>query len=122
MMEYTLVFRRPVDAHGRRVAARGAWTVVRPAISAPPAPAASLSARIEREMAQVFAVPICSALDLDGAAYEQFLMESGALTASITLLGARALRTAAGVDTARKEIQSLVMAAEVQHIVNQLSA
>jgi hypothetical protein len=122
MMEYTLVFRRPVDARGRRVASRGAWTVARPAISAPPASASSLSARTEREVAQVFAVPICSALDLDGAAYEQFLVESGALAASITMLGVLTLRTAAGVDTARKEIQSLVMAAEVQHIVNQLSA
>jgi hypothetical protein len=120
MTEYTLVFRRPVDAPGRRSAARRAWTVARPAISAPLAPAASPGA--EREMAQVFAVPICSALDLDGADYEQFLVASGALADSITALGAQRLRTPDEADTARKEIQALVMAAEVQHIVNQLSA
>jgi hypothetical protein len=73
-------------------------------------------------MAQVFAVPICSALDLDSAAYEQFLVESGALATSVTMLGTDTLRTSAAAETARKEIQALVMAAEVQHIVNRLSA
>jgi hypothetical protein len=119
MTEYTLVFRRPVSVRGRAAPARGAWTVARPAISAPVATAAPGAARA---VAQVFAVPICSALDLDGAAYEQFLVECGALAESVAALGAQRLRTADEADTARKEIQSLVMAAEVQHIVNQLSA
>jgi hypothetical protein len=121
MTEYTLVFRRSVEAPGRRTAARRVWTVARPAISAPPAPELP-SAGAEREMAQVFAVPICSALDLDGAAYEQFLVESGALAQAVNTLGALTLRSAAVADTARKQIQALVMAAEVQHIVDQLSA
>ncbi|HEV2238519.1 MAG TPA: hypothetical protein VGR57_17810 [Ktedonobacterales bacterium] len=120
MTEYTLVFRRTVSAHGGRSAGRRAWAVARPAVSEPVPLPPSLGAA--RTMAQVFAVPICSALDLDGAAYEQFLAESGALADSVVALGAQHLRTPDEADTARKEIQALVMAAEVQHIVNQLSA
>ena len=121
MTEYTLVFRRAVEAPGRRTALRRAWTVARPPISAP-STFSLLPGGVEREMAQVFAVPICSALDFDSAAYEQFLVESGALAEAVATLGTQTLRTAAVADTARKEIQALVMAAEVQHIVNQLSA
>jgi hypothetical protein len=95
--------------------------VARPAISVPLAPT-PLPTGAQREMAQVFAVPICSALDLDGADYEQFLVKSGVLSLSVNLLGTLALRTAAAADTARKEIQALVMAAEVQHIVSLRSA
>jgi hypothetical protein len=90
-------------------------------VSAPPGGGLALEGT-EREMAQVFAVPICSALDLDGADYEQFLVTSGALAEAVNTLGTQTLRTTAVADTTRKEIQALVMAAEVQHIVDQLSA
>jgi hypothetical protein len=121
MTEYTLVFRRAVDVPGRRSAARRAWAVARPAISAPLA-FGPVAASTQPAIAQVFAVPICSALALDGADYERFLVESGALSLSVNLLGSLALRTPVAMDIARKEIQALVMAAEVQHIVGLRSA
>jgi hypothetical protein len=110
-----------MDAPGRRTTTRRAWAVARPAVSAPSGLGLPLEGS-EREMAQVFAVPICSALDLGGAEYEQFLVTSGALAEAVSTLGTQTLRSAVVADTARKEIQALVMAAEVQHIVNQLSA
>jgi hypothetical protein len=120
MTEYTLVFRRAV---GRRTRVRSSghpWVVVRPAgvgqapdEEAPNAPG---------DMAQVFFVPICSALEMDGSAYERFLTESGVLDAALAVLGTGGLKRRAAVVTARKEVQALVMAAEVQHIIERMSA
>jgi hypothetical protein len=71
-------------------------------------------------LAQVFVVPICSALGLDGIAYEQFLVESGVLPAALALLATRALTRPIAAEMARKEIQALVMAAEVDNIVSRM--
>ncbi len=120
MTEYTLVFRRAV---GRRTRVRSngrPWVVVRPAAlgQLPEETAANTSG----DMAQVFFVPICSALGMDGSAYERFLSESGVLDAALGLLGTAGLKRRAAVVTARKEVQALVMAAEVRHIIERMSA
>jgi hypothetical protein len=122
-MEYTLVFRRAHGGSGRTRAKARPWTVVRPAL-----PALGEWACPEEQdsaaggMARVFVVPICSALDLDGVAYEHFLVESGAVEMALRYLGRALLDRPRAVINARKEIQALVMAAEVQHIVNAISA
>lgn len=74
------------------------------------------------EIAQVFVVPICSTLSLDGIAYEQFLAQSGVLDEALHYLARLSLTTTHSVDTARRQVQALVMAAEVQHIVDGMSA
>jgi hypothetical protein len=123
MMEFTLVFRRPVRRPGRRGTAGCAWAVVRPTLQPPVSTAIAVDRQADDgEMAQVFVVPICSALGLDGVAYEQFLVESGVLSEALLTLGTLSLNRAADVDTARKEVQALVMAAEVQHIIDRMSA
>jgi hypothetical protein len=96
---------------------------VRPALapSAAAAPEAAAAPAAERP-AQVFVVPICSALGLDGVAYEHFLLASGALESALALLRTAATDSAEAASLARKEIQALVMAAEVQHIVDGMSA
>jgi hypothetical protein len=123
MLEYSLVFRR----QGRGVASVRAsarpWTVVRPALASTQAPpAAEAQPGSAGDFAQVFIVPICPALNLDGIAYEQFLVESGVMEAALKLLGTHALSRPSAAVTARKEIQALVMAAEVQHIIDRMSA
>ena len=67
-------------------------------------------------------VPIYSTLALDALAYERFLLSSGVLDAALRVLGHRALSDPFSAETTRKKIQSLVMAAEVQHIVDGMSA
>ena len=63
-------------------------------------------------------MPICSALALEGVAYEQFLTHSGVLQESLRLLSEAPLDDEVAVETARRRIQSLVMAAEVDSIVS----
>lgn len=127
MTEYTLVFRRAVANEGRG-AGRGRgqrWIVARPAgVSAVPAhPSTAARGRGAVDaLARVFVVPICSVLGLDGVAYEHFLVECGVLPDACALLGRASLSRADGVETARREIQALVMAAEVQHIIDRMSA
>ena len=70
----------------------------------------------------MLAVPICSTLALDHAEYEWFLNASGVLEDVLRLLQPVTLGDAEAVETARKEIQALVMAAEVQHIVDGMPA
>ncbi|HEX9412007.1 MAG TPA: hypothetical protein VF916_00755 [Ktedonobacterales bacterium] len=123
MMEFTLVFRRPVRRSSRGGTAGSAWAVVRPTLQPPVSTAIAADRQADDgEVAQVFVVPICSALGLDGVAYEQFLVESGVLSEALLTLGTLSLNRAADVDTARKEVQALVMAAEVQHIIDRMSA
>jgi hypothetical protein len=130
MTEYTLVFRRTV---GQRPRARArAWTVARPAIGGPDESVGGETARetvaarepsaTTAKLAQLFVVPICSALGLDGVAYEHFLLESGALGAAVAVLNASPFALPVEVETARKEVQALVMEAEVQHIIDRVSA
>jgi hypothetical protein len=71
---------------------------------------------------ELFVVPICSTLALDQGTYERFLQESGVLDGALRLLSQVSLRDGEGADTTRKEIQALVMAAEVQYIVEGMSA
>jgi len=120
--EYTLVFRRRLDGatdqHERSV-----WEVVRPQLLAGERPAArARTAGPDAGMAQMLAVPICSALALEGVAYERFLVRSGVLDDVLRLLAGMTLPGPLSLETARKQIQSLVMAAEVHHIVDRMSA
>jgi hypothetical protein len=92
---------------------RRAWTVARP-------PRQGAARRIERAAGpdELFAVPICSTLALDELAYERFLAQSGALHDALLLLGELTLDDALGAETVRRQIQALVMAAEVDYIVS----
>lgn len=72
--------------------------------------------------AELLVVPVCSALALDTPSYESFLRASGVLDDALDLLAGVTLADGAAVETARRRIHSLVMAAEVQHIVARLSA
>lgn len=127
MTEYTLVFRRAIINEGRGASrGRGSrWIVARPA-GVDVVPALSSAAARERgardALARVFVVPICSVLGLDGVAYEHFLAECGVLPGACALLSRASLSRPESVETARREIQALVMAAEVQHIVDRMSA
>ena len=118
--EYALVFQRlttwKYEPAGR------AWSVLRPAIrrraTFPPQ-----SMRLaDAAVAQVLVVPICSTLALDPLAYEHFLVYSGVLDDALDVLAPITLVDAEAVETARRQIQSLVMAAEVQHIVEGITA
>lgn len=123
MMEYTLVFRRAVRSAAQTRASARPWVAVRPATPSTDGPTAADVAEDEAtHMAQVFVVPICSALGLDGIAYEHFLLESGVIHTALAALGTSSLTRPEAVVDARKEIQALVMAAEVQHIVDRISA
>lgn len=119
--EYTLVFQRLPVPMSRDAGSAHEWLVVRPAQDA------HAHARTRRNMAdngiaEMLAVPICSALALDSAAYEWFLNASGVLEEALRLLGVVTLSDAEAVETARKEIQALVMEAEVRHIVDRMPA
>ena len=121
--EYTLVFQRvsiPIKS-----GAAFEWRVVRPAQDALASRHTRLHAagRDGKEgIAAVLAVPICSTLALDTLAYEWFLNASGVLEGILRLLQPVMLDDGEAVETARKEIQALVMAAEVQHIVDRMPA
>ena len=123
MMEYTLVFRRAMGGAPRARTGARPWVVVRPALPACGGPSPAEEETDEAgDMAQVFVVPICSALGLDGIAYEHFLVDSGVTHAALRVLGTSTLARPGAVVNARKEVQALVMAAEVQHIVDRMSA
>lgn len=121
MREYTLVFRR-LARHEDGAPAR--WTVARPALGTS-GPARAIGSRrrdTSGGVAQVLVVPICSTLALDEASYESFLRSSGALDEALELLRDVPLADAVAVEIARRRIHALVMAAEVQVIVDRLSA
>ncbi len=118
--EYTLVFKRAPEWQVKRGGHR--WEVLRPT----PRRYATRRGHAERERAlgvpHLLVVPIYSTLALDALAYERFLLSSGVLDAALRVLGHRALSDPFSAETTRKKIQSLVMAAEVQHIVDGMSA
>ena len=121
--EYALVFRRAISADWAPSQAR--WSVVRPRYRAPapePAPVPARRVPGRRVTAELLVVPVCSALALDTPSYEGFLRASGVLDDALDLLDSVALADDGAVETARRRIHSLVMAAEVQHIVARLSA
>jgi len=113
--EYTLVFRRALNATDE---ASAAWTVARPG-------GRSLKderAPLQHGVAALFIAPIYSTLALDDLTYEQFLWRSGALDGALALLALLDLKEPQAAETARREIASLVIAAEVRHIVDGMSA
>lgn len=120
--EYTLVFKRASEGRVKRGGHR--WEVLRPT----PRRYSTRRGHAERERAlglgvpHLLVVPIYSTLALDALAYERFLLSSGVLDAALRVLGHRALSDPFSAETTRKKIQSLVMAAEVQHIVDGMSA
>ncbi|HLY30569.1 MAG TPA: hypothetical protein VKQ36_06050 [Ktedonobacterales bacterium] len=142
--EYTLVFRRALPyitprrrmrvargasqhgastsagGHARRPApaTRAVWAVARPLGRG----LTPLTNDSDQGVAQVFIVPICSTLALDGVAYEHFLMASGALPRALRLLSRLTFAQPQTAENARKQIQSLIMAAEVEYIVQGMSA
>jgi hypothetical protein len=117
--EYTLVFRRVFRPRpGTSDPARG-WVIARPMQTACPelpAPAG------EGEVEQLLTVRIYSTLAMEDAAYERFLLESGALPAALRLVARVRLKNAQSVEMTRRGVQSLVMEAEVRHIADTLSA
>lgn len=127
MMEYTLVFRRMAEPAASAPGTACPWIVVRPAST--PARRRRAARRVQTErpgaithLAHVFFVPIWSALDMDIALYDRFLVECGAVAAALNVLASMSVQAPDDAEIVRKEIAALVMAAEVQHIVDQLSA
>ena len=131
--EYTLVFRRVGGRRPDFSRPYNGWTLVRPGLvsvaleAAPEAVNTANTANMVNglqsgEIAQVVVVPLCSTLALEPAIYERFLAASGVLPHTLRLLAHVRLTDAQAVETVRKRIQSLVMAAEVQAIVENRSA
>jgi hypothetical protein len=113
--EYTLVFRRALNTSDD---ARAGWTVARPSGSR----SSDNNASRQGEVAALFVAPLYSTLALDDLAYERFLWQSGALDGALALLALLDLSLPEAAETARREIASLVIAAEVRHIVDGMSA
>lgn len=121
VFQYTVVFRQVEDGHTN--GGRGAWTVVRPAAYARGGSAVTATRDASNNSpAHMFAAPICSVLSLEGSAYEHFLISSGVLSDALEVLRELEPESPASVETARRQIQSLVMAAEVRHIVDRMPA
>lgn len=126
--EYTLVFRRVGGLRRDYSRPYNGWIIARPelAILTPDVPSEAIEGRIDGrqsgEIAQVFVVPLYSTLALDDASYERFLLASNVLSHALRLLARVRMNDARAVETLRKRIQSLVMAAEVQAIVENRSA
>ncbi len=126
--EYTVVFRRALRQRTGQRASRAVWTVVRPFTRpgaddlANLADLADLADESAHDVAQVFFVPIYSTLALDMREYEKFLVQSGALNRALRALNGLTFAQPQTAENARKQIQSIVMAAEVNHIVRKMSA
>ena len=126
--EYTLVFRRIGGRRPDFSRPYNGWTLARPGLASlmldatPEIDADAVNGRQSGEIAQVVVVPLCSTLALEPLAYEHFLMASGVLPHTLRLLAHVRLTDARAVETVRRRIQSLVMAAEVQAIIEGLSA
>ena len=118
--EYTLVFKRLPGRKRERVGRT--WVVVRPAGSMRGTTSARSDTMHMPGVAHILVVPICSTLALDTHTYETFLVQSGVIDKALHLLATMTLSRATSVETTRRQIQSLVMAAEVQHIVDGMSA
>jgi hypothetical protein len=124
--EYTIVFRRALRQRNGSRATRAVWTVVRPFTRAGAERLADQLTEAPKtsanDVAQVFVVPICSTLALDTRAYEKFLVQSGALNRALRALNGLTFAQPQTAENTRKQIQSIVMAAEVNHIVRKMSA
>lgn len=131
--EYAIVFRRALRKRTGRTgqrSTRAVWTVARPFTRAGGADIVELATADATvgpivdatTVAQVFVVPIYSTLSLDTRAYERFLTQSGALNRALRALNGLTFAQPQTAENARKQIQSIVMAAEVNHIVRKMSA
>lgn len=122
--EYTLVFRRVGGRRPDFSRPYNGWTLARPGLASltPETAPDTVSGMQSGEIAQVVVVPLCSTLALDPVAYERFLMASGVLPHTLRLLARVRMTDSHAIETVRKRIQSLVMAAEVQAIIEGLSA
>lgn len=122
--EYTLVFRHAASYNDALGDTRGHWTLARSLGGT--GVARTALARGARgaagNVAQIFVVTLYSALALDDRAYERFLAASGVLAAIERVVAHLALTDPTAVETTRKRIQSLVMAAEVRYIARSISA
>ena len=104
-------------------AAASHWQVLRPMLDRPERRSSQFRATpLDGDIAEVLIVPFYSTLALDDLSYEHFLRQSGVLADALSLLDTVTLQEFDSVETARKEILSLVMAAEVQYIVDGMSA
>ncbi len=129
MTEYTLVFRRIGGRRRDFSRPYNGWTLARPGLAqlmldaaTPDTDTDTVNGRQSGEIAHVVVVPLCSTLALEPLAYEHFLVASGVLPHSLRLLAHVRLTDTHAVETVRRRIQSLVMAAEVQAIIEGLSA
>lgn len=130
MTEYTLVFRRIGGRRPDFSRPYNGWTLARPGLALLMLDAApdgdtgadAVNGRQSGEIAQVVVVPLCSTLALETPAYEHFLIASEVLPHALRLLAHIRLTDARAVETVRRRIQALVMAAEVQAIIEGLSA
>ena len=127
--EYTLAFRRILSPKAGCDETTGRWVILRPVLDIPVrymptrgAQAPASDPTRDGEVAEVFIVPLCSTLALDDLSYERFLRQSGVLDDALDLLSSVTFAEADSVETIRKEIHSLIMAAEVQYIVDGMSA
>lgn len=131
--EYAIVFRRALRKRTGRTgqrSTRAVWTVARPFTRAGGADIVELATADATvglgvdttTVAQVFVVPIYSTLSLDTRAYERFLTQSGALNRALRALNGLTFAQPQTAENARKQVQSIVMAAEVNHIVRKMSA
>lgn len=122
--EYTLVFRRVGGRRPDISRPYNGWTLARPGLASQMLETAPdiVNGLHSGEIAQIVVVPLCSTLALDRSAYEQFLMTSGVLPHTLRLLARVRLTNPRAVETVRRRVQSLVMAAEVQAIVEGISA
>ncbi len=126
--EFTLVFRRTLRAQPGMSAQQVEWVPVHSSRNARGAARRTLTAEpetngdVDGAISRVFFVPLCSTLALDDTAYEWFLCESGVLDDACDMLASLSLDNAEHAEIVRKQIQSMVMAAEVQHIVESMPA
>lgn len=122
--EYTLVFRRVGGRRPDFSRPYNGWTLARPSLVplTPGAAPDTIDSLRSGEIAQVVVVPLCSTLALESLDYEHFLLANGVLPHALRLLAHVRLTDSLAVETIRKRIQSLVMAAEVQAIVENQSA
>ncbi len=109
LTEHTLVFVRELSADDGSPAGAGVNWEVR---------TSGQSDKKNGALQRIFVVPICSAFSLDAASYHDFLQESGAIERARGLLDEADLQTADGVSIARKRVQSCIVAAEVETILD----
>jgi hypothetical protein len=118
--EYALVFKRVPGRKRERVGRT--WISVRPAFSMHSTVGVRPDSVRAAGVAHILVVPIYSTLALETLTYESFLVQSGVIDDALRLLASMTLSSPNSVETTRRQIQSLVMAAEVQHIVDGMSA